>query len=210
MLSKFYRFNQIHQTSRSGGFLFLLLLLVSIHGKAQAPKAGDDLPKDERGKYLYYEIVEKSPAAADSLMTRALAFLQLNKLTGTQQKANGVNASGKLVINKTAFVLSHPSGEVKYNFTFEIKEGKYRFWLTDFIFIPYKRDRYGDFVPSTTKGTALETAPGKLNAGEWASYVEATNKHASAFAAEFKDYLSAVPKIKKPNETPKTISTKSW
>ncbi|RZK84776.1 MAG: hypothetical protein EOO98_16520, partial [Pedobacter sp.] len=37
-------------------------------------------------------------------------------------------------------------------------------------FIPYQRDRYGNFVASTTVGIPLESNPGKLNAGEWAAY----------------------------------------
>lgn len=154
------------------------------------------MPKDERGKYIYYELVEKSPIPADSLNYRALQFLKHKKLTLVKQGAAVLGGSGKMVINKTAFVLTHPSGEVVYNFAFEIKEGKYRFWLTDFVFIPYKRDRYSNFVPSTLKGIPLENNPGKLNAGEWASYVDAVGNHASIFADEFKNYLAATQQKK--------------
>lgn len=209
MLSKFNSSNQIHQTSRSGGFLFLLFLLISFTAAAQTEKS-EEMPKDENGKFIHYEVVEKSAVTADSLKYRALAFLKKKKLTNIGQKEDQVLANGKTVINKTAFVLTHPSGEVRYDFTFELKEGKYRFWLTDFVFIPYKRDRYGNFVASTTIGTPLENDPGKLNAGEWASYIDTATKHANAIAAEFKDYLSARQKIKPVTEAKKTISTKSW
>jgi len=209
MLSKLNLSNQIHQTSRSGGFLFLFLLS-SFSCLAQATKTDSELPKDDRGKYIYYEIVDKSPVPADSLKQRALAFFKLKKLTSIVQKKDGLQADGKMIINKTAFVLTHPAGEVLYHFTFEIKEGKYRYWLTDFLFLPYKRDRYGNFVATTVKGTPLESDPGKLNAGEWNANIEAANKQAAAFSAAFKTYLSAVQKNRNTPEAKKTISTKSW
>lgn len=210
MLSKFNSSNQIHQAQRSGGFLFLISLLISFSSAAQTDKKAEEMPKDENGKFIHYEVVEKSPVSADSLKYRAITFFKKKKLANIEQKVDQVQASGKTVINKTAFVLTHPSGEVRYNFTFEVKEGKYRFWLTDFVFVPYKRDRYGNFVASTTIGTPLENDPGKLNAGEWPSYIDAATAHANSIAAEFKDHLSAIQKIKPISGAKKTISTKSW
>lgn len=210
MLSKLNKSNQIHQTLRSGGFLILLFFCASLHIIAQTDKKEEEMPRDERGKYVHYEVIEKSPVPVDSLKYRALAFFNKKKFSAVKQQDDQTEADGKLVINKTAFVLAHPSGEVLYHFVFEVKEGKYRFWLTDFLFVPYKRDRYGNFVASTVKGIPLETDPGKLNAAEWASYVEATAKYASAFGAEFKDYLSAAQKKKALNEPKKTISKKDW
>jgi len=210
MLSKFNRSNQIHQALQSGGFLFLLFFMTSASAVAQAPKGNDEMSRDERGKYIHYEVVEKKALAADSLKQRALGFLALKKLKAIQQDNDEIRATGKFIVNKTALMLAHPSGELLYNFTFEVKEGKYRFWLTDFLFVPYKRDRYGNFVPSTPKGTPLEDSPGKLNAGEWGSYVETADKQSTTFAVEFKDYLSAIQKIKTPGTKKKVISTKSW
>jgi hypothetical protein len=122
----------------------------------------------------------------------------------------GIVAAGQFIIIKTALMLAHPSGELQYNFTFEMKEQKYRFWLSDFLFIPYKRDRYGNFVPSTPIGKALEDNPGKLNAGEWASYVDAARKQSAVFASQFKASLNTLRKGKTPAIKKKVISTKSW
>lgn len=209
MLSKFNRSNQIHQTAKSGGFLFLLFFTISSAAFAQAAKSNEEMPRDERGKYIHYEVIEKN-LAADSLKERALGFLALKKLKLTEANNEEIHAAGKFIVSKTALMLGHPSGELLYSFTFEVKAGKYRFWLTDFLFIPYKRDRYGNFVASTPKGTPLENSPGKLNAGEWASYIDAADKQSTALAAEFKDYLAAVQKIKTPGTKKKVISTKSW
>lgn len=161
------------------------------------------LSNDDRGKLIYYEVVAVKDISKDSLSTRAARFFKKSSklLKLKSQDGDSVfRAEGKLIINKTALVLSRPSGEVLYNFYVEVREGKYRFWLTDFNFIPYQRDRYGNFVASTTIGTPLETKPGRLNAAEWAGYQKATTSAANVFAGRFKvammDKVVALPVVK--------------
>lgn len=210
MLSKLNNANQDRQILRSGGFLFLMTFLFCLPVFSQTSDKDDLMPLDERGKYIFYEVVEGKETPADSLYARALDFLKAKKLSSVKPAPSEILASGKFLISKTAFVLTRPSGEVLYNFSFEIKEGKYRFWLTDFVFIPYKRDRYANFVPATTKGTALETTPDKLNAGEWTSYILAAGKQAELFAADFKLFLSTGRKIAIKPKAKAAVSTKNW
>lgn len=168
------------------GFNFLVLVCTACFGQDKP------LSNDDRGKLIYYEVVTANDIAKDSLAARTAEFL---KKSAKSLKVNSaatdslIHASGKMIINKTALVLSRPSGEVLYNFYAEARDGKYRFWLTDFNFIPYQRDRYGNFVPSTTVGTPLEKKPGKLNGAEWAGYVKATTREANLFALRFKKAL---------------------
>lgn len=168
------------------------------------------MPKDEHGRYIHYEVVEQTSVPGDSLQYRAKAFLEEKKLNNIHQEEGQLNAEGKILINKTAFVLTHPSGEILYHFSFESKQGRYRFWLTDFLFIPYNRDRYGNFVPSTSYGTPMESNPGKLNAAEWTSYIDAATQQATHFAGEFKRYLSTSQKMRIAPATQQTISTQTW
>src|SRR5215217_5188143 len=151
------------------------------------------LSNDDRGKLIFYEVVESKDISKGSLDDRLAAFFKKTGKSLKLQSAeadSGTAASGKFVIHKTALVMSRPSGEVLYNFYVETKNGKYRFWLTDFRFIPYQRDRYSNFVPSTTVATPLERKPGKLNAAEWSGYVKATTREVNAFALRFKDAMS--------------------
>ena len=167
----------------------LILLNLFLVAKAQSENA---LPVDERGKFIYYEVVEKK-LSADLFNEKVAAFIKKqgkNLKSINTQGDTMMMAKGKLVINKTLLVMSRPSGEVVYNFIAETKGDKYRFWLTDFEFIPYMRDRYGNFVPSTTVGVPLENNPGKLNAGEWAAYKTQTFRYAKDFALQFKNYLA--------------------
>lgn len=147
------------------------------------------LPIDENGKFIYYEVVETSQVSKDSLKMRLLYFIKEKNNNLKYKSATGDTsfiATGKLIISKTILVTGHPSGEILFNFQVEIRSGKYRYWLTDFIFIPYHRDRYGNFVASTTVGIPLEKNPGKLNMGQWKEYQIQAATYAKKLGTEFK------------------------
>ena len=169
------------------------------------------LPKDETGKYTYYEVVTTA-VKADSLKIRFLNFLTRNKKEIKLKPAGDVNtitANGKLIIQKSLTVISHPSGEITYQFNFEIGEGKYRFWLTDFEFFPYQKDRYGNFVPSTTVGIPLEKEPKTSTTEQWEDYRLQASTYAANFAKRLKDHL--IDKKILPLPLPeKKVITKTW
>ncbi|MXV17872.1 DUF4468 domain-containing protein [Hufsiella ginkgonis] len=167
-----------------------VLLFVTCWNTTYAQDAA--LAKDERGKYIYYEVVEAKGVARATLVQRASDFLKtVNKKLVSFENASDTAVAGKgtfmIVLNKS--VLAHPSGAVHYRFTAELRDEKYRFWLTDFGFIPFARDRYGNFVPATTFSTPLEKSPGKLGASEWKKYLESTATQAKSFGDQFKAYL---------------------
>jgi hypothetical protein len=210
MPSKYLNVNSIHRIVRFGGFLLLMctLFLSSVFAQKEASKA--ELEKDENGKFIHYEVVTGNHIQEDSLRLRALEFLKVKNVKGLNVNKDQVFGKGKFIISKTAFVLSHPSGEVVYDFEFGIKDNKYRFWLTNFKFIPYQRDRYANYVPSNSKGIPLETNIDKINSLEWNAYIDATADHAKAFASEFKQYLKQMPKAKSKVKVKPVISTKNW
>ena len=186
--------------------LVLLLALLSFKLSAQQKQ----FSSDDNGKFIYYEVVEKA-VGKDSLLIRANTFIDLYQKSIKKQSITdtSVIAKGVMVIDKTILVASHPSGEVNYKFTFEAREKKYRFWLTDFEYIPYGRDRYSNYVPTTTIATPLEKTPGKLSAGEWKDIVDAAYSKTAKFAENFKKAL-ATSQAEKPKKKTSTISTKKW
>ena len=189
------------------GLSFLLVLTVVCFGQDQP------LAYDDRGNLIYYEVVEMKGIAKDQLEARATQFFKKNaKLMKLKSSAGDtlMRASGKMVITKTALVLNHPSGEVQYNFYTETRDGKYRFWLTDYEFIPYQRDRYGNFVASTVIGTPLERKPGKLNAGEWEGYVKHATVRSKVIANQFKDAMNAKQELSPKPKPVERVSTKEW
>lgn len=178
---------------------------------AVANAQSENLPVDENGKLIYYEVVALKDVSKDSLKRKLELYVKKQKELKVKSSVGDSTflATGKLIINKTLLVMSHPSGEVLYNFNAEVKEGRYRFWLTDFSFVPYQRDRYGNFVATTPIGTPLEDDPGKLNAGQWKEYQAQTAKYAQGFAEKLKQYMANKMPIATPAPEKKVVS-KSW
>lgn len=188
--------------------LFLMLL---IFGSSLLAQEVSELPKDETGKYIYYEVVHGVVLPEDSLIQKLTDFIAENKkeIKEVSRAEKSIKAKGKMVISKTLAMLSRPSGEIIYNFYFEVNEQKYRFWLTDFKFIPYYRDRYGNFVPSTSVGEPLENKPKKSNAAQWEDYKVQVSNYTVNFANRLKNYLSSKPEQKlTPSE--KKVVSKTW
>ncbi|MFD0939369.1 DUF4468 domain-containing protein [Pedobacter boryungensis] len=186
-----------------------LLLNCFVYAYAQSESL---LPVDEQGKFIYYEVVPLEGTTKNALKDRVINYLKKQHKEIQFKSLQGDTAfiaTGKMVINKTLLVMSHPSGEILYRFQAEVKEGKYRFWLSDFSFIPYQRDRYGNFVASTTIGASLERDPGKLNAAQWKEYQMQAAKYAKEFASKFKQFM--VSKISIAESVPeKKVISKSW
>lgn len=143
-------------------------------------------------KYTYYEVVIDTGLTKDSLMLRAKNFLEKNhhqsfKITIEEEAA--LVAEGSFVVDKTILVASHPSGQVIYKFSFNAKNNRYRFWLTDFVYTPYIRDRYGNFVPKSNLGKPLEKALGKLKSADWNAVLIATAAKTKEMGEEFKKFM---------------------
>lgn len=188
-------------------FVFFICSVISV--KAQNDEF---LPVDELGKFIYYEVVELKALSKDSLKTKIFQFFKRKDDLVVYKSAQGdtaFSASGKFVISKTLLAMSHPSGEIIFRFEIEIKDRKYRFWLTDFVFIPYQRDRYGNFVPSNPIGTALESTPGKLDAAQWKAYQAQTATYAKALGNKFKAFMATnAPAVASAKE--KKVIKKDW
>lgn len=168
--------------------------------------------KDDNGKFIYYKVVDSQFLNKDTLLQRAKSFVKVAYKKSMKAESitdTSILAKGTMIIDKTILVVGHPSGEVSYNFVFEVRKGKYRFWLTDLLFIPYQRDRYGNFVATTKIGVPLERTPGKLEAGAWKDIVNSTYTKIEKFGEDLKKYL-ATDRVEKAKKRTETISTKKW
>jgi len=188
--------------------LFIVFAAFSFQLSAQQKQ----FSKDDNGKYIYYKVVDSLALSKDTLLQRAKSFVNVAYKKSMVQESitdSSILAKGTMVIDKTILVAGHPSGEVSYNFVFEARNDKYRFWITDMLYIPYQRDRYGNFVATTQIGTPLERSPGKLNAGAWKDILNSTYAKIEKFGEEFKKYL-ATNRVDKAKKKVETISTKKW
>ncbi|WP_316734431.1 DUF4468 domain-containing protein [Pedobacter aquatilis] len=186
--------------------LVLFFSFLSLCGFAQQKQ----FTLDERGKYVYYEVVDVK-INKDSLVQRAENFTKINKKSFLKSilTDSSIISEGRMIIDKTILVASHPSGEVNYTFNFEARDGKYRYWITDLTYIPYNRDRYGNYVATTNIATPLEKTPGKLSAGAWKDITETVYAKAVKLGENFKKTLATAQVVAQPRKA-ESISTKKW
>ena len=165
---------------------------------------------DEHNKYIYYMVEDMPTVPADTLYARALACFKTSfakvKLK-PDATAMSIMGDGKFFTYKGLFAAKHEVGEVHYQVNVEIKDKKYRYWLTGFTYTPYQRDRYNNFVPEPGIEIPLETANDKLDKKDVKSYLDQTGTFCKAFGDKLKLYMINAPKK---DESIKKVVTDKW
>jgi len=154
-----------------------LLLFLAIGASVRFVYAQNNtLALDEHNKYVCYQVKDVPGTLGDSLQIRATRFI-----TRHYRKVSSLNTSKTTVVLKSYFpvtagaaVTRHEDGEMRYVLTIESRDGKYRFWFTDFVFTPYQRDRYNNFVPVPGINIPLENATTKLEKKQAAACLQQT------------------------------------
>ena len=175
----------------------------------------DSLAFDENNKYIYYQVVEQPGIVADSLFNRAEYFfskaytqpaLNLNSVDKSEKTLNG---SGGFLVSKKTLVTSHEDGLVAFKMHIGVKDGKYRYWLTDFVFNPYQRNRYNNYESIPGIYIPLEKSEGKIDKKDLAAYLDGVLLSSRKIGAKLKEFMLKKPPVKK-EPAVKKISTKDW
>lgn len=194
-------------------YMMKRILLIGIGllfaGMGHAQK--NQLLLDEHNRYVYYQVVDMPGISTDSLHKNSAYFV---KSIYPGNKSIKISDSAILIKDKfltyTSFV-KHESGEVTYTLNIEFRDSKYRYWLTDFSFTPYERNRYGVFVPSSQNHIPLETAASKVGKKEMASYIEQAGAFCKQLGGKLKEYMAENHTAqKKPDQQPAKIVTDKW
>lgn len=167
------------------------------------------LSLDEHNQYIYYQVVDIPGKPVDTLTQRGLNFLKSIKLKVKVAATNSLAAQGSFETVGGISILKHPNGQIAYTISIECKDQKYRYWITGFVFTPYVRDRYGNFVPQQGVEIPLETASSKLDKKDLDSYLDQTGMFCKNLGEQLKIYMLKISIVKKEVE-PKKISTKDW
>lgn len=171
------------------------------------------LTQDENGKYIYYQVADQPNATKDSLAGKVGAFLgQAFKKDKPVQTGDSLfTIKDKFLTYSTFTIARHESGEIDFVLNVECKDNKYRYWLTDFIFRPYQKDRYGMFVPVNGIYIPLEKASSKLDKKELEGYLDQTGAYCKQIGDGLKAFMIQNHQSSPKNTSPvKTIVTKKW
>ncbi len=187
----------------------LLALVYVLFAKISLAQQGL-LSFDEHNKYIYYQVADAPGLLQDTLHARGLSFLKAyypkSKLKSPAE-GKMISGANKFLVYGGISVLKHEKGEIAYEFNIEFKDQKYRFWLTGFVFTPYQRDRYGNFVPQQGIDIPLETASTKLDKKDVDGYLDETGAFCKQVGDRLKQIVINAPKKE---ENIKKVVTDKW
>ncbi|WP_028982151.1 DUF4468 domain-containing protein [Sporocytophaga myxococcoides] len=130
-------------------FIFITITLLSF----KASFAQDNLPKDQNGKITYTDIIVDSGASVQQLYIQAKNWIYKHHQSTSKSieldSAEGkVMAKGYYLVYNKGVVSKQVHGAIKYNVLIEVKDNKYRYNFSDFVFEYYKQNRNYQYVPS--------------------------------------------------------------
>ncbi len=169
-------------------FLLPVICILLIHA-ANGQKSL--LALDEHNKYIYYQVADQPGATADSLDKKAIGFIKEN-YPKSSLKAIGdtsIVLKDKFLTYSVLAFAKHESGEIKFTLTIECKNAKYRYWLTDFVFTPYVKNRYGVFVPNNSIETPVEKSSSHVDKKEAEGYLDQTGAFCKQLGDQLKSYM---------------------
>lgn len=196
----------------------ILLGIVGLLFSSGAFAQKDSLAFDENNKYIYYKTVEQPGFIADTLYNRGLYFVtkaypaKVLKLAKADRGANALTGTGVFMISKKGLMGNSEGGELAYTLKVEVKDGKYRYWLTDFVYQPYQRNRYGNAELMHGKDIALEKASEKLSKVDFNTCINQVIVNSKHVGENLKAYMLKASSLEKRHEVkkPNRISTKEW
>ena len=186
--------------------LIAICLFVARVTHAQQPS----ITLNENNRYVYYEVVDMPGISADSLKKNAIGFIMAAYSKNESKKVTDTVISVKDKFLNYSAVIKHENGEMAYTLNIQCKDARYRYWLTDFVFTPYQRNRYGVFVPTPGIEIPMETAKDKLEKKDAEAYLTQTNVFCKQLADKLKQYMVTGHATKKINQKPTKVVTDKW
>jgi len=192
----------------------VLAALCLIFKVTTASAQADSLVMDEHNKYIYYQVVAQPATSADSLQARALVFAKkafvASKLKFKDADKGTIHATGGVLVTKKSSVAMHEDARIDYTMTIEVKDNRYRYWFTDFVIVPYARDRYANFVPLTGKNVSLENGLSTLSKKDFDGYMAKLFANIKDIGSKLTTYMKAPAAAAKKEVKKATIPATNW
>jgi len=190
--------------------VLFVLVCVLCANVARAQK--DSLQFDEHDNYIYYKVIDKPNLSADTLYNRAWNFASKFEPAAKPAKGtaeNTLNTSSKLIVYSGVSLVRKEGGEIAYTINIQTKDQRYRYRISNFVFKPYQRDRFGNMVPLPGIEVPLEKVAAKYGKKEADNYLNQLGVFCKNAAARLKQAMDKVPVT--PKIAPvKKVSTQNW
>jgi hypothetical protein len=157
-------------------------------------------------------VVDKPSLSADTLYKRGWDFATAFNLSTKPAKGKAestLNTSVKFIVYSGVSIMRKEGGEVSYTINIQTKDQRYRYRISNFIFKPYQRDRFGNMAPIPGVEMQLEKMTAKYDKKETDNYLDQIANFCINTAAKIKQAMDKQPAVKK-NEPVKKVSTENW
>jgi hypothetical protein len=170
----------------------ILLLLLSTSLYAQV-----DLPKDSNGKITYEEIVKADSISQTVLLKNAKAWIARNFAQtekSIRSDSNSVKAKGVFLVYVKGAISKEIHGAIRYNVSIEVKDNKYKYRFSEFVFEYYKINRNYQYLP-TGQEKPLEEEKFEGWEKPWENHKKETNSRISNLIQSLKAEMIKKEKI---------------
>jgi hypothetical protein len=188
-------------------FGLLCLFIVKVTSAQETP-----LEYDESNKYVYYKVEEMPGITADTLYQRGWDFAKALNTKNKPAKGKAtyaVNTKGSFPVYTGSSLVKKEAGAVTYTLNIEAKEQKFRYKLSDFVFLPYKRDRFNNMTAQPGIDVPAEKLLSKYSAKETDEILAKIAAFCQSTGASLRKKMEKVAVLRKPQPV-KKITTDNW
>lgn len=171
-------------------------------------------PLDDQKKIAFIEVVKADSLSEKTLYSNAKTWLVANGYHITSSQADSLAgklmATTELPVYARGYLFKKIHGKIAYTATIEIKENKYRYNFSHFVFQYHKEDRNYKMVPTgKTKPLEEENASGWQ--ALWENHLKYTYTAVNNSISTLKAAMLAKPEVKKePAITAKKATSADW
>ena len=188
----------------------IILLIVALCAGSLSYGQKALLSLNEQNKYTYF-VVKPAPAQPNAPALAAYLKKALNGVKFLEAtNAGGVEGRGIVLVYKQGLITGQEEGQLAYKVSIDFKDNKYRLILTDFMFTPYQRNRYGVFAPVSNFGTPLEKLEAKVSTKQLNNYLDKAGSYSAKFGQQVSDFLTNPAAIMAHPAGVKKVDTKNW
>ena len=162
----------------------------------------DHLPRGENGLISFEEVIEVKHLKKETLFDNAQRFLSEIEEVYQKKKINNLVVEDSILKASTkgsflVYNIKSPTREIKYQVRMQVKDFKYRYQFTNFVFYPYSRDRYGKFKINKWKGKPLEDLLNPGDQKKWDKHKASTYEKVNELIANLTLSMLELPHAEK-------------
>ena len=173
----------------TGPFLIFLILIYSHYAAGQTETI--TLPVNDQGMVEYTSSVDTDSITYLTLWDNAIKYLSTLSVPDQLTKDVQVNENLTAMSHQFGFYLivkpaltKQVDGVVIADIKISVKDSKYEYTINNFKFIKYARNRFGVFVPKSSKKYPLEKYYPDNKKKTWIAHFEAINSKMEKLTTE--------------------------